>query len=172
MSDHQLPTKDPQLLQGKKIGPISIRPPCQTVPGGFLLYGRSAPFEFVSVRIARSSLGADSCRQKLSIHLKPYGRNTPSRGNFGWRWADSNRRPPACKAGALPTELHPRPAARAGRCLPLRWCLADRGRPEQAKSDGGGDRPPAGVPGWGPGRRSTWECPASRRRLGGSLERR
>ena len=24
-----------------------------------------------------------------------------------WRWAGSNRRPPACKAGALPTELHP-----------------------------------------------------------------
>jgi hypothetical protein len=26
--------------------------------------------------------------------------------NF-WRWPGSNRRPPACKAGALPTELHP-----------------------------------------------------------------
>ena len=25
-----------------------------------------------------------------------------------WRWPASNRRPPACKAGALPTELHPR----------------------------------------------------------------
>ena len=25
-----------------------------------------------------------------------------------WRWAGSNRWPPACKAGALPTELHPR----------------------------------------------------------------
>ena len=25
-----------------------------------------------------------------------------------WRWRDSNSRPPACKAGALPTELHPR----------------------------------------------------------------
>ena len=24
-----------------------------------------------------------------------------------WRWTDSNRWPPACKAGALPTELHP-----------------------------------------------------------------
>ena len=27
-----------------------------------------------------------------------------------WRWPGSNRRPPACKAGALPTELHPRPS--------------------------------------------------------------
>ena len=26
---------------------------------------------------------------------------------FQWRWRDSNSRPPACKAGALPTELHP-----------------------------------------------------------------
>ena len=25
----------------------------------------------------------------------------------GWRRRDSNSRPPACKAGALPTELHP-----------------------------------------------------------------
>ena len=24
-----------------------------------------------------------------------------------WRWRDSNSRPPACKAGALPTELYP-----------------------------------------------------------------
>ena len=36
-------------------------------------------------------------------------------GRFGgaeddrwWRWPGSNRRPPACKAGALPAELHPR----------------------------------------------------------------
>ena len=29
-----------------------------------------------------------------------------------WRWPGSNRRPPACKAGALPAELHPR----VGRC--------------------------------------------------------
>ena len=27
-----------------------------------------------------------------------------------WRWAGSNRWPPACKAGALPAELHPRVA--------------------------------------------------------------
>ena len=25
-----------------------------------------------------------------------------------WRWRDSNSWPPACRAGALPTELHPR----------------------------------------------------------------
>jgi hypothetical protein len=29
-------------------------------------------------------------------------------GGIWWRWPGSTRRPPACKAGALPTELHPR----------------------------------------------------------------
>ena len=32
-----------------------------------------------------------------------------------WRWAGSNRRPPACKAGALPAELHPRDSRLRGR---------------------------------------------------------
>jgi hypothetical protein len=35
-----------------------------------------------------------------------------------WRWRDSNPRPSACKAGALPTELHPR--------VDLRFCVAPR----------------------------------------------
>ena len=29
-------------------------------------------------------------------------------GNFWWRWWGSNPWPPACRAGALPAELHPR----------------------------------------------------------------
>jgi len=41
-------------------------------------------------------------------------------GLFRWRRSDSNRRPPACKAGALPTEL--RPLA----CPPMRRrCLSE-----------------------------------------------
>jgi len=28
-------------------------------------------------------------------------------GAYWWRWSESNRRPHACKARALPTELHP-----------------------------------------------------------------
>ncbi len=31
-----------------------------------------------------------------------------------WRWAGSNCRPPACKAGALPAELHPRGVGMVG----------------------------------------------------------
>ena len=37
-----------------------------------------------------------------------------------WRWTGSNRWPPACKAGALPTELHPR--------YKLSECLRHSGR--------------------------------------------
>ena len=47
------------------------------------------------------------------------GQRAPLRGGDEmWRWAGSNRRPPACKAGALPAELHPRrlrPLAQSGR---------------------------------------------------------
>ena len=34
-------------------------------------------------------------------------RQKASTKGFWWRWTESNRRPPACKAGALPIELHP-----------------------------------------------------------------
>src|SRR5690606_15073926 len=32
----------------------------------------------------------------------------PQQGRTWWSWTESNRRPPACKAGALPIELQPR----------------------------------------------------------------
>ena len=35
-------------------------------------------------------------------------RLVPSSFRKWWRWTGSNRWPPACKAGALPAELHPR----------------------------------------------------------------
>jgi hypothetical protein len=40
----------------------------------------------------------------------PINSQHPSHRSFTrkwWRWTESNRRPPACKAGALPIELHP-----------------------------------------------------------------
>ena len=39
-----------------------------------------------------------------------------------WRWPGLNRRPPACKAGALPAELHPRGGNDGG---PNRNCTCD-----------------------------------------------
>ena len=45
-----------------------------------------------------------------------------------WRWRDSNSWPPACKAGALPTELHPHGCGAIFCCFscffPFRWALA------------------------------------------------
>ena len=37
-----------------------------------------------------------------------------------WRWRDSNSWPPACRAGALPTELHPRSFLKLFRVFLLR----------------------------------------------------
>ena len=39
--------------------------------------------------------------------------DAPGRRNHWWSQTGSNRRPPACKAGALPTELWPRSRARS-----------------------------------------------------------
>ena len=36
-----------------------------------------------------------------------------------WRWTESNRRPPACKAGALPIELHPQSFVSGHRLAPM-----------------------------------------------------
>ena len=39
-----------------------------------------------------------------------------------WSQTGSNRRPPACKAGALPTELWPRTVAATRTVSGIRWC--------------------------------------------------
>ena len=48
-----------------------------------------------------------SSKEKISFHLKTRLRATDLREKW-WSQAGSNRRPPACKAGALPAELWPR----------------------------------------------------------------
>ena len=40
--------------------------------------------------------------------LRPSGKPPEGEPNLAWRLSDSNRSPPACKAGALPDELSPR----------------------------------------------------------------
>ena len=42
---------------------------------------------------------------------------------LAWRWWDSNSWPPACKAGALPTELHPHTAFAASVSVLFSFCL-------------------------------------------------
>jgi hypothetical protein len=47
---------------------------------------------------------------------RKHGRRADAAPNSEWRRSGSNRRPPACKAGALPAELRPRtPASRPSR---------------------------------------------------------
>ena len=55
-------------------------------------------------------------RDALHARIHFYGRHLAKAGHYRW-WSqtESNRRPPACKAGALPTELWPRTAAPAKR---------------------------------------------------------
>jgi hypothetical protein len=66
------------------------------------------------------SVGADLCRNRTQRKPKldfPHKRLNPTNSaplttpRKWWRWTESNRRPPACKAGALPIELHPRLSA-------------------------------------------------------------
>lgn len=78
---------------------------------------------------------------EVSLRGAPGARPPPKRGKLGvrerrwWSLSGSNRRPPACKAGALPAELRPRLFCAAGR------------RPPRAHS--GGTRLPFGTgPNW------------------------
>ena len=67
----------------------------------------------VRCRFSRSDAvrGPPSCRHRRDAGDGPAG---PARS--WWRRSGSNRRPPACKAGALPAELRPLPGTTAGRC--------------------------------------------------------
>src|SRR5436190_22876126 len=48
-------------------------------------------------------MGARAACLWILLPRRPSG----GRGERWWSWTESNRRPPACKAGALPTELQP-----------------------------------------------------------------
>ena len=53
------------------------------------------------------ALAADAAKAKLMIQLELFAVRY-RRPMQWWRRTDSNRRPPGCKPGALPTELRPR----------------------------------------------------------------
>ena len=48
-----------------------------------------------------------------------------------WRWWDSNPWPPACRAGALPTELHPHLVFFVALCLFFQWASSHSLKIEQ-----------------------------------------
>jgi hypothetical protein len=57
----------------------------------------------------QTTLGSDALHARISFTDEHFGKA----GRYRW-WSQtgSNRRPPACKAGALPTELWPRASDR------------------------------------------------------------
>ena len=94
--------------------------------------------------------------------LRRIGASLAQQGMRQWRRPDSNRRPPACKAGALPTELRPQNSrhhrrhpprgdgSRRSAARPARWAGTPRSppgdclrAPQRAKAMGqGGLEPP------------------------------
>jgi PD-(D/E)XK endonuclease len=74
---------------------------CYYVPASELGDGRDT----LTLRLARPLNG-----QRAGIHFADNYReldHRPSKRSTGWSQRDSNPRPPACRAGALPTELWP-----------------------------------------------------------------
>ncbi len=65
------------------------------------------------VKMRRHARGS-SMASRRHILMGRFGveKTMKGRGYRWWRWAGSNCRPPACKAGALPAELHPRGTGR------------------------------------------------------------
>ena len=74
--------------------------------------------------VRASPLAGPRTRRRWFRRIRPAdGRPARADRRRAWRRSDSNRRPPACKAGALPAELRPRrrrPAHAAGRHGPGR----------------------------------------------------
>jgi hypothetical protein len=66
---------------------------------------------YIRFSVSRADLRRNSTKQKIETrfpHKRSYLAGTRRTANtIWWRWTESNRRPPACKAGALPIELHP-----------------------------------------------------------------
>jgi hypothetical protein len=72
---------------------------------------------YIRFSVLRSDLCRNRPKQKTETRF-PHKRSNANRARPSarhhtaktkwWRWTESNRRPPACKAGALPIELHPR----------------------------------------------------------------
>ena len=63
---------------------------------------RSRIFFEYPPRLMNPSLCMQACMQRFSSSV-----GSAAQLIIKWRWRDSNSWPPACKAGALPTELHP-----------------------------------------------------------------
>ena len=84
---------------------------CLTLPRRAAFDGRSC-IRSIEPRAPREEREIDTTSTIISMrNVKDQGPKTSSEL---WRRTESNRRPPACKAGALPTELRPRGVVELG----------------------------------------------------------
>ena len=77
-----------EVLLSSVVGSSGLEPPTSRLSGA-----RSNHLSYEPIKLFR-------CISSLSPIIYGFCR--------WWRWWDSNPWPPACRAGALPTELHPR----------------------------------------------------------------
>ena len=111
---------------------LSDPPPyaCRTHPGRLAFAAAQAHSLFTMSDIRSHPLNASVVRSSLiRTTLDPAAFS----GGGWWSWTGSNRRPHACKARALPTELQPRGAAHGSRrslARPTGRRAAWRGKPE------------------------------------------
>ena len=68
---------------------------------------RKTSFSSLMGILQMPSPARSSKRPHINIQRSPDLSGSDIRFIAKWRWRDSNSWPPACKAGALPTELHP-----------------------------------------------------------------
>ena len=117
------PRAGTSLLASRSTGPAVSAVRCYSQPGTWPGRGASSvtctssslvhdPASYEAHERARSARSCSRCRVVVPSNgprnrAADHPRSTPE--NW-WRQTGSNRRPPACKAGALPTELCPRSA--------------------------------------------------------------
>ena len=73
---------------------------------------RHAPNHQLLLRDTTPALSLGTSRQTAADRANTLPRTDTDADRPAWRRSDSNRRPPACKAGALPAELRPRRVVR------------------------------------------------------------
>ena len=73
----------------------------------FRLSAQETSFLSLTDILRISSPPDESKLMHASMQRFPSSAGSAARLIIKWRWRDSNSWPPACKAGALPTELHP-----------------------------------------------------------------
>jgi hypothetical protein len=138
------PTDHGQTTQSQKPGPVPVRATHAAKPKPVRVSRRTKTYSPWQRTFCSSTLklgtnirapsvltfaGTEPNENRNSIFpindLTSIARNRPtphSDNTNWWRWTESNRRPPACKAGALPIELHPRKQTARAKKVSASFC--------------------------------------------------